>query len=826
MAVPEQTPYIEHTGNGITTSFALEFQCDSKDHLIVLVDEIEPPIASWSLVDGNVVFTTAPAAGKKITLQRNTPFSRTTDYQSYNNSFRPPAVNKDFDWIWLKLQELGVADWLMKLYVDRLHQQQEEKIDDLKNYVDDKDNELRSYLMNEIQKQGVALDQLDEYYNYLMQRLAQIAVDKGWDASFVVTASGQNQQEVNDRGGASWYNKPAGYSAQEKALIINGAGVRSTENSNTTNPNIDMNKWAFIEHLIFKSRDEMLAYTNPKTGQVAHLLSFHAPNFALLKPRDGGGFFIYDESKSNDNNGGTIFNGWVRQYSGDVDISWFGAAQGTDASPFIESALKISKSVVIRGNYTLETICGIPDQNNYSATVISIRGENQATLTVNCPAGAVFTSAAGKLNPTSTSDIYTGKINVTGINFVGTTIANSVIFNGDRLYNMKIHHNNFHGNVTIIKAIVKRLANRSYSQSADINNNHMALVHRVIEADRAYNFNLAFNACENCIGGIYIGIDAPFDPTGMSVSLFRNLWEAGGMILKVQGGLVAGSVSKNYFESNNIADATIDKCQIYINRTGTGAGHSGGLVFDSNFFSGSASVAGYCDVRIIGTPDISVGTTRNALSVPAVFIGNWSENERLVDNPSAILIGNRVKDRALMLNAYTPQEARVSFFSGSLNKAVTTNPVRFMTIDTRPCLANGAASANFKASMDVMLHFTTSGAINTATAGFKLDLMVFASYGTGTPPPKAGLKVSMSGFVQSSGSDKITETVQMGAVVSSPAIAVVDNGDGTYHLDLSTFANYSAPNWGNITNVRVTYNMQGSGYIPGGYSSFNLLGIS
>lgn len=199
MAVQPQTPYKEYTANGSTKSFALEFDCDNQDHLIVLVDDVEPPIASWSLTGGNVVFTTAPTNGQKITLQRNTPFSRTTDYQSYNNSFRPPAVNKDFDWIWLKLQELGVADWLLRLYVDRLHQKQEEKIDNLKIYVDDKDDELRAYLLDEIRKQGVALDQLDEYYNYLMQRLAQIAVDKGWEASFVVDASGENQQQINDR---------------------------------------------------------------------------------------------------------------------------------------------------------------------------------------------------------------------------------------------------------------------------------------------------------------------------------------------------------------------------------------------------------------------------------------------------------------------------------------------------------------------------------------------------------------------------------------------------------------------------------------------------
>lgn len=186
MAVPEQTPYIEYTANGVVTGFALGFNCESKDHLIVTLDGVEPPVGDWSLTDGEVVFTTAPSNGVLMVIQRNTPFSRTTDYQSYNNSFRPPAVNKDFDWIWWKLQELGIADWILS-----------NRIDALKNYVDDRDDELQAYLMEEIRKQGVALDQLDDYYNYLMQRLAQIAVDKGWDASFVVDGD-KTQKQIND----------------------------------------------------------------------------------------------------------------------------------------------------------------------------------------------------------------------------------------------------------------------------------------------------------------------------------------------------------------------------------------------------------------------------------------------------------------------------------------------------------------------------------------------------------------------------------------------------------------------------------------------------
>lgn len=178
MAVAEQTPYIEYTANGATTSFALGFYCESKDHLIVTVNGVEPLLTDWSLVDGAVVFAVAPINESVVVIQRNTPFSRPVDYQTYNNSFRAPAVNNDFDRIWLKLQELGTADWILRQYVDK------------------KDNELKAFLLAEIQAQGVALDQLDEYYNYLMQRLAQIAVDKGWDASFVVDGD-KNQHQIN-----------------------------------------------------------------------------------------------------------------------------------------------------------------------------------------------------------------------------------------------------------------------------------------------------------------------------------------------------------------------------------------------------------------------------------------------------------------------------------------------------------------------------------------------------------------------------------------------------------------------------------------------------
>ena len=46
---------------------------------------------------------------------------------------------------------------------------------------------------------------------------------------------------------------------------------------------------------------------------------------AIVKDSNRGGVFIYDGAQSGVNNGGTIFNGWVRQYDGAVNVKWFGA---------------------------------------------------------------------------------------------------------------------------------------------------------------------------------------------------------------------------------------------------------------------------------------------------------------------------------------------------------------------------------------------------------------------------------------------------------------------------------------------------------------------
>jgi len=45
----------------------------------------------------------------------------------------------------------------------------------------------------------------------------------------------------------------------------------------------------------------------------------------IVRDLDRGGTFIYDSSKVAEHNDGTNFNGWIRQYSGAVNVKWFGA---------------------------------------------------------------------------------------------------------------------------------------------------------------------------------------------------------------------------------------------------------------------------------------------------------------------------------------------------------------------------------------------------------------------------------------------------------------------------------------------------------------------
>lgn len=105
MPVQEQTPYIKYVANGVTQTFSTEFDCESKDQLVVMLNGEEPVFTSWSYADKQVTFLIAPLADTVVELKRQSKLNRTTDYQSFNHTLNYRALNSDFDRIWYAIQE-------------------------------------------------------------------------------------------------------------------------------------------------------------------------------------------------------------------------------------------------------------------------------------------------------------------------------------------------------------------------------------------------------------------------------------------------------------------------------------------------------------------------------------------------------------------------------------------------------------------------------------------------------------------------------------------------------------------------------------------------
>lgn len=67
---------------------------------------------------------------------------------------------------------------------------------------------------------------------------------------------------------------------------------------------------------------------NPNNGDVV-----------IVRDISRGGTFIYDSSEVAGSNDGTNFDGWIRQYSGAVNVKWFGAVDGQDSTTAIQNAI-------------------------------------------------------------------------------------------------------------------------------------------------------------------------------------------------------------------------------------------------------------------------------------------------------------------------------------------------------------------------------------------------------------------------------------------------------------------------------------------------------
>jgi hypothetical protein len=108
MPVQEQTPYTEHVGNGVTTTFAYQFKVLELQDLEVQVDGVIQ-VGNYSVTGlgndagGTVVFDVAPANLAAILLVSEVVLERSTDYQE-NGDLQSSTLDADFDRLWLAAQ--------------------------------------------------------------------------------------------------------------------------------------------------------------------------------------------------------------------------------------------------------------------------------------------------------------------------------------------------------------------------------------------------------------------------------------------------------------------------------------------------------------------------------------------------------------------------------------------------------------------------------------------------------------------------------------------------------------------------------------------------
>ena len=122
MSVPTQETVNRHTGNGIAKVFGYEFYLlDMSDMMVTVNSQL---LTSGYQVEnvgningGSVIFNDPPSDGSQIIFERVVKLERTTDYQQ-NGDFISEVVNKDYDRLWMALQQSeAVTDRALRIPV-------------------------------------------------------------------------------------------------------------------------------------------------------------------------------------------------------------------------------------------------------------------------------------------------------------------------------------------------------------------------------------------------------------------------------------------------------------------------------------------------------------------------------------------------------------------------------------------------------------------------------------------------------------------------------------------------------------------------------------
>lgn len=112
MSVGSGVPYNSYTGNGVSTVFAFGFTLLDAADLVVTISGVVTSSYTVSglgvAAGGSITFSSPPANGAAVLLQRVIQLVRATDYQD-NGDFLADTANYDFDRLWMAVQQNDAA---------------------------------------------------------------------------------------------------------------------------------------------------------------------------------------------------------------------------------------------------------------------------------------------------------------------------------------------------------------------------------------------------------------------------------------------------------------------------------------------------------------------------------------------------------------------------------------------------------------------------------------------------------------------------------------------------------------------------------------------
>lgn len=569
---------------------------------------------------------------------------------------------------------------------------------------------------------------------------------------------------------------------------------------------------------VVKNINELKLFKPKYDGQIVQTSCHTVEGF-------GAGKYIYQQLSNLNDDGGTIISSEVSAgvwllINDDVSIQHFGGVgdyilQDGTVNPTPTNNIVACQKYINAfngnlnygsGNYYVNGVLGFPTVKVTDEKVMTITSD-RANVYVE-GSEALYTSYRSLANPESIEDLYTSKIHATNTNYIGVGV-DSKVFNGDRLYNVVVTGNGFKNIKKVVHSYRKKMSNsypNGYLQSFWMLDNHFAMCHRIIDAKHGFNIKFNDNLCENNYGGLYI--DGPGDPAITQFRCNGNLFEGGGLFLKL-GAVLGGSIHQNYFEANTLEDAANLKCHIDLRKIVGGGSHSG-LSINSNTFGATTSQktdTGWVDVRL--DPFYS----KSGLVSPPTMENNWSNSYQMVTHGAILTsVGNGgsggIQKNAQMGIPTSPATAGVSFereykeylaASHLSNNEFTICEISIS--DIKNFIPFGVSRRSHTAELIVLAQNMSSGGVCLGASTFKILLIIQAPLGGGNIDD-VYINGSLTGFVEIPDNSLFDDRYNSAFKkhFTDPSIRLVKNGD-IYQIKASGYAPVSIPNYGSADRI-------------------------